>query len=120
MNIGFIGLGQMGSAMATNLVKAGHDVTVFNRSAGKSRSLLALGAHEATDVAGACGGDVVITMLANHTAVADIAFARDGLIASLPKGAIHISMSTISPALSRRLAQAHLQIEQRYVAAPVF
>ena len=120
MKIGFIGMGHMGSAMAANLVKAGHNVTVFNRTPGKSRSLLELGAHEATDVAGVCRAEVVITMLANDTAVADIAFAGDGLIANLPKSAIHISMSTISPALSRRLAQAHLQAEQRYVAAPVF
>jgi 3-hydroxyisobutyrate dehydrogenase-like beta-hydroxyacid dehydrogenase len=120
MKTGFIGLGHMGSAMASNLVKAGHDVTVFNRSPGRSHSLVALGAHEATDIAGACRGEVVITMLADDNAVADIALANDGLIANLPKGAIHISMSTISVALSRRLAQAHTQSGQRYVAAPVF
>jgi 3-hydroxyisobutyrate dehydrogenase-like beta-hydroxyacid dehydrogenase len=120
MKIGFIGLGQMGSAMARNLIKAGHDVTVFNRSAGKSGPLLELGAHEATDIAGASQGEAVITMLADDSAVADIAFANDGLIANLSKGAIHISMSTISVALSSRLAQVHAQASQRYVAAPVF
>jgi 3-hydroxyisobutyrate dehydrogenase-like beta-hydroxyacid dehydrogenase len=120
MKIGFIGLGHMGSAMATNLLKAGHEVTVFNRSPGKSRALVELGAREATDVAGVCRAEVVVTMLANDTAVADIAFASDGLVANLPRGAIHISMSTISLTLSRRLAQTHLQAEQRYVAAPVF
>jgi 3-hydroxyisobutyrate dehydrogenase-like beta-hydroxyacid dehydrogenase len=120
MKIGFIGLGHMGSAMASNLLKAGQDVTVFNRSPGRSRSLVELGAHEATDVAGVCHGEVVITMLTDDAAVAAIALAQDGLIATLPKGAIHISMSTISVALSRRLAQAHLEAGQRYVAAPVF
>ena len=120
MKTGFIGLGHMGSAMASNLVTAGHDVTVFNRSPGRSRPLVALGAHQATDIAGACHGEVVITMLADDTAVADIAFANDGLIASLAKGAIHVSMSTISVALSERLAQAHAQAGQRFVAAPVF
>jgi len=119
MDLGFIGLGHMGSAMARNLLKAGHDVTVFNRSPGKANSLVALGAHEARLIADACRGEVVITMLANDTAVSDIAFASDGLIATLPKHAIHISMSTISPALSRRLAQAHLHAGQRYLAAPV-
>jgi 3-hydroxyisobutyrate dehydrogenase-like beta-hydroxyacid dehydrogenase len=120
MKIGFIGLGHMGAAMAANLVRAGHDVTVFNRSPGRSNSLIALGAHEATSIAGACNGEAVITMLADDAAASDIALGDGGLIAHLPKGAIHLSMSTISVALSKRLAQAHAQAGQRYVAAPVF
>jgi 3-hydroxyisobutyrate dehydrogenase-like beta-hydroxyacid dehydrogenase len=119
MKIGFIGLGHMGSAMAKNLVIAGHDVTVFNRTPGRSSALVQLGAHAAADVASASDSEVVITMLADDSAVADIAFAHDGLIANLPKGAIHISMSSVSVDLSRHLAQAHLQAGQRYVAAPV-
>jgi 3-hydroxyisobutyrate dehydrogenase-like beta-hydroxyacid dehydrogenase len=110
----------MGAAMAANLIKAGHDVSVFNRSPGKSGALLKLGAHEATNLAGVCGGDVVITMLADDDAASDVAFAVTGLIAHLPKGAIHLSMSTISVALSKRLTEAHAQAGQRYVAAPVF
>lgn len=120
MKVGFIGLGHMGAAMAANLIKAGHDVSVFNRSPGKSGALLELGAHEAINLAGVCGGDVVITMLADDEAASDVAFAVAGLIAHLPKGAIHLSMSTISVALSKRLTQAHAQAGQRYVAAPVF
>jgi 3-hydroxyisobutyrate dehydrogenase-like beta-hydroxyacid dehydrogenase len=120
MKLGFIGLGHMGTSMATNLVKAGHDVSVFNRSPGKSSSLIKLGAREAADLAGACNGEVVITMLADDDAVSGIDFGEEGLIAHLPKGAIHLSMSTISVALSNRLAQAHAQAGQRYVAAPVF
>jgi 3-hydroxyisobutyrate dehydrogenase-like beta-hydroxyacid dehydrogenase len=120
MKVGFIGLGHMGAAMAANLVKAGHDVSVFNRSPGKSGALGRLGAHQAINLAGVCGGDVVITMLADDGAASDIAFGVDGLIAHLPKGAIHLSMSTISVPLSKRLAEAHTQAEQRYVAAPVF
>jgi 3-hydroxyisobutyrate dehydrogenase-like beta-hydroxyacid dehydrogenase len=120
MKLGFIGLGRMGAAMAANLVKAGHDVSVFNRSPGKGSSLVELGAHEAVDVAGACGGNVVITMLADDDAASDIALRQGGLIDSLPKGAIHLSMSTISVALSKRLTQAHAKAGQRYVAAPVF
>ena len=89
MKIGFIGLGRMGAAMASNLVKAGHEVTVFNRSSDKRRALVQLGAHEATDVAGACHGEAVITMLADDAALTDIALGDGGLITSLPKGAIH-------------------------------
>ena len=120
MKLGFIGLGRMGTAMATNLVKAGHEVTVFNRSRGKSSSLIMLGAHEAADLAEACGGEVVITMLADDEAASAIALGRGGIVDHLPKGAIHLSMSTISVALSKRLAQAHAAAGQRYVAAPVF
>jgi 3-hydroxyisobutyrate dehydrogenase-like beta-hydroxyacid dehydrogenase len=120
MKTGFIGLGRMGSAMATNLVKAGHDVTVYNRSAQKRRELVELGAQEATRVADACRGYAVITMLADDTAVADVTFGEGGILQSLRTDAIHISMSTISVALSRRLAQAHAEAGQHFVAAPVF
>jgi 3-hydroxyisobutyrate dehydrogenase-like beta-hydroxyacid dehydrogenase len=120
MKIGFIGLGRMGAGMAANLAKAGHDITVFNRSPGRSGSLIKLGAHEAASVAGVCEGEAVITMLADDDAASDIALGDGGLIAHLPKDAIHLSMSTISVALSKRLAQAHAKAGQRYVAAPVF
>src|SRR5713101_2925975 len=120
MKTGFIGLGRMGSAMAANLVKAGHDVTVFNRDPEKSRSLLELGAHQATSIADACNGEAVITMLADDTAVTDIALADGGIVGKLRQGAIHISMSTISVGLSKELARAHAKAGQRFVAAPVF
>src|SRR5271156_2381188 len=119
MKTGFIGLGHMGSAMAKNLVKAGHDVTVFNRTPGRSSALLALGAHEATSVADACRSEVVITMLSDDTAVADVAFASDGLVANLSKRAIHVSMSSIRVEFSKRLAQAPAKAGQAYVPAPV-
>ncbi len=120
MKTGFIGLGRMGSAMAANLVKAGHDVTVFNRNPEKSSALLELGAHQATSIAGACNGEAVITMLADDTAVTDIALADGGIVGKLRPGAIHISMSTISVGLSQELARAHAKAGQRFVAAPVF
>jgi 3-hydroxyisobutyrate dehydrogenase-like beta-hydroxyacid dehydrogenase len=120
MRLGFVGLGRMGSAMAANLLKAGHEVTVFNRTPAKSSALIALGAHEAAELAAACRGEVVISMLADDEAASHIALGSAGIVASLPKGAIHLSMSTISVAMSRRLAQAHAQSGQRYVAAPVF
>jgi len=110
----------MGSAMAANLVKAGHDVTVFNRSPEKIRPLHDLGADQATSIAGACTGDAVITMLADDAAVAQATLTDDGIVKTLRQGAIHISMSTISVALSKELAQAHARAGQRFVAAPVF
>jgi 3-hydroxyisobutyrate dehydrogenase-like beta-hydroxyacid dehydrogenase len=106
--------------MAANLVKAGHDVTVFNRNPDKSRPLIELGAHQATSIAGACDGEAVITMLADDAAAARIVLADDGIVGKLRRGAIHISMSTISVALSKDLAQAHARAGQRFVAAPVF
>jgi 3-hydroxyisobutyrate dehydrogenase-like beta-hydroxyacid dehydrogenase len=120
MKIGFIGLGRMGAAMAANLVKAGHDVSIFNRTPGRSVALIELGAHEAADVAGVCDGEAVITMLADDDAATAIALGEEGILARLRKDAIHLSMSTISVALSKRLARAHAQAGQRYAAAPVF
>jgi len=120
MKVGFIGLGQMGAAMAANLLRASHDVTVFNRTPGKSGALIDLGAHEAANVAGVCDAEVVITMLADDDAASAVALGEGGLVAQLRTGAIHLSMSTISVALSKRLAQAHAQAGQRYAAAPVF
>ncbi len=120
MKVGFIGLGRMGAGMATNLVKAGHEVTVFNRSRAKTDDLVARGATAAATVAAACQGEVVMTMLANDEAVDSVVYGDGGVLASLAQGAIHISASTISVALSRRLSDSHTARGQRYVAAPVF
>jgi 3-hydroxyisobutyrate dehydrogenase-like beta-hydroxyacid dehydrogenase len=120
MKIGFIGLGQMGSAMAANLLKAGHEITLFNRSPEKLRPLIELGAHAAAGIADACHGELVVTMLADDTAVADVAFKKGGIVNVLPKDAIHLSMSTISVALSKRLTEVHARAAQQFVAAPVF
>ena len=120
MDIGFIGLGRMGYGMAANLVKAGHTVTVYNRTAAKADELVRQGARLAGNVAEACGGEVVITMLADDAAVDETVFGEHGVLASLAPGATHISSSTISVNLSRRLAAAHGAAEQHYVAAPVF
>ena len=119
MRIGFIGLGHMGSGMAGRLLGAGHELTVYNRSPGKTDELAARGANVAVTIADTCQGDVVFTMLWNNSAVEAVAFAADGIVASLPKGAIHVSSSTISVALSDRLAKAHRDAGQRYVAATV-
>jgi 3-hydroxyisobutyrate dehydrogenase-like beta-hydroxyacid dehydrogenase len=120
MKVGFVGLGQMGSAIAANLVKAGHEVTVYNRSAGKADPLVKLGARKAAQLADACRGEAVITMLADDNAVSDTVWGDGKLLATLPQRAIHVSMSTISVALSKRLTEAHADAGQRYIAAPVF
>jgi 3-hydroxyisobutyrate dehydrogenase-like beta-hydroxyacid dehydrogenase len=120
MKTGFVGLGHMGAAMAANLVKAGHDLTVYNRTASKAEPLVALGAKLAKTAGEAARGDAVITMLADDQAVEDATFGVQGIIASLPKGALHISCSTISVALSDHLTEAHAKAGQRFIAAPVF
>lgn len=120
MKVGFIGLGHMGAAMAANLIKAGHELTVYNRTPEKTRPLVAAGARVAKTVTEACQGDAVMTMLANDEAVENVVLGREGIVASLKPGALHISSSTISVALSQRLSQEHSQHGQRYVAAPVF
>jgi 3-hydroxyisobutyrate dehydrogenase-like beta-hydroxyacid dehydrogenase len=121
MKLGFIGLGHMGAAMAANLVKAGHDVSVFNRTPARARPLIELGAHEAASVGAACDAkEAVITMLADDDAASEIALGEGGLVAHLSQGSIHLSMSSISVALSERLARVHAQAGQRYIAAPVF
>lgn len=120
MKIGFIGLGNMGAAMAANLLKAGHEVTAYNRSPGKVAALAAQGARPAASVADACQGDVVVTMLANDDAVRAVTFGDDGILASLPEGAVHVSSSTVSTALAEHLTEAHATAGQGFVAAPVF
>jgi len=120
MQIGFIGLGRMGAGMAANLLKAGLQVTVYNRSADKVHALVQQGATAAARVADACRGAVVITMLADDPALESVVFGGDGILASLRSAAVHVSMSTISVALSERLAAAHSSAGQRFVAAPVF
>src|ERR1700689_1410975 len=120
MKLGFIGLGRMGAGMAANLLKAGHEVTVYNRSSGKAQALSALGARVATRVAEACHAEAIITMLANDDAVQSVVFDDGGILASAATGTVHISMSTIGVGLSARLAAAHAGATQRYIAAPVF
>jgi 3-hydroxyisobutyrate dehydrogenase-like beta-hydroxyacid dehydrogenase len=119
MKVGFIGLGHMGAGMAANLLKAGHDVTVYNRTRSKVEALVAQGARAAASVSNACRGDAVLTMLADDGAVESVVFSGSGIIDSLPAGAIHISSSTISVALSERLEAAHAKAGQLFVVAPV-
>ena len=120
LNVGFIGLGHMGSGMAANLIKAGHRVTVYNRTPGKAEPLVARGAKVAASIAAACRGDALMTMLANDEAVESVVLGHDGVVANLAPGALHVSSSTISVGLSERLTEEHAKKSQRFVAAPVF
>ena len=123
MKVGFIGLGNMGRGMARNLIKAGHIMTVYNRTRSHAEELHKDGASVAPTPAEACHGDAVITMLADDNAVEQIAFGTKefaGIVNALDANAIHISMSTIGVALSDRLDEAHKSKGSAYVAAPVF
>jgi 3-hydroxyisobutyrate dehydrogenase-like beta-hydroxyacid dehydrogenase len=123
--IGFVGLGRMGRAMAANLVAAGHKVIAYVRRPEQIAQLEALGLHATTDIADVFDCEIVITMLPDDDAVREIVFGRqedhaDGLAIGMQPGAIHISMSTISPGMASRLANQHARCGQSYVAAPVF
>ena len=121
MNLAFLGLGNMGLPMARNLHRAGHALTVWNRTASKAEELLAAGVTEAITIADAVSSaDIAITMMADDHAVSSVALGSDGIAAHLPQGSIHISMSTISVALSQQLTAEHDRRDQRYVSAPVF
>jgi 3-hydroxyisobutyrate dehydrogenase-like beta-hydroxyacid dehydrogenase len=121
MKIGFIGLGRMGSGMARNLLRAGNGVIVFNRSREKAEALVADGARVANTPGEVCGeAEAVMTMLADDHAVEQVVFGENGIAAALPEGAVHISCSTISIAMARRLAAEHDRRGQRYLSAPVF
>ncbi|MDB5721682.1 MAG: 6-phosphogluconate dehydrogenase [Alphaproteobacteria bacterium] len=118
MKIGYIGLGNMGSAIALNLVKAGHEVASWNRSPGKDEALVAAGARRAASPRdAAAGAELVMTMLADDRAVEAVTFGEDGILAAAGD-AIHVSMSTIGVACAERLTEAHGP--GRFVSAPVF
>jgi 3-hydroxyisobutyrate dehydrogenase-like beta-hydroxyacid dehydrogenase len=120
MKVGLIGLGNMGSGMASSLLKGGHDVTVYNRTPSKAQALVGQGARYAAQVADACRGEAVITMLADDVAVESVVFGDAGVIKNLARGAIHISSSTISVTLSEKMAAEHAASGQWFVSAPVF
>ena len=121
MKVGFIGLGAMGSGMARNLIKAGQNVTVYNRTRSRADELKPDGAIVADTAAqAASGAEAVFTMLADDHALEEITFGAGKLLESLPAGSVHLSASTISVRLSRRLTAAHRERGQHYLAAPVF
>jgi 3-hydroxyisobutyrate dehydrogenase-like beta-hydroxyacid dehydrogenase len=120
MELGVIGLGRMGGAIARRLIAAGHPVKVYNRTRSRAEALKTEGAVIADSPADASSGEAVITMLADDPAVEAVVFGPHGVVQGLGKDQVHISMSTITVALSERLAVTHLGAGQCYLAAPVF
>jgi 3-hydroxyisobutyrate dehydrogenase-like beta-hydroxyacid dehydrogenase len=121
MRIGFLGLGQMGAAIAANLVRAGHTVQVWNRSPAKAAPLVDLGAQLAASPRAAAGGaEVVLTMVADDAALSAVLDGDQGLYAGLAPGALHISLSTIAVATADGVAAAHAARAQLFLSAPVF
>jgi 3-hydroxyisobutyrate dehydrogenase-like beta-hydroxyacid dehydrogenase len=120
MEVALIGLGKMGTGIAKSLLRAGHRVTLFNRTQSRAEALRADGATVATSVAEACRNEVVFTMVADDAALEGFVFGEAGILASLVRGTAHVSLSTISVALSDRLTAEHAKAGQGYLAAPVF
>jgi 3-hydroxyisobutyrate dehydrogenase-like beta-hydroxyacid dehydrogenase len=121
MKIGFLGLGNMGTPIALRLIAAGHELSVWNRTEGRTKPLLHEGAIAAATPAEAeLGADAVITMLFDDAAYEEVLFGANGLVEALSPGALHISCSTISVALSQRLAAEYAKRNIDFVAAPVF
>ena len=118
--IGFIGLGQLGLPMATNLLTAGYALRVYNRTASKADSLVARGAHQATRPADAVtNGGIVATIVWDDAALESVV-TSDGFLKQLGSGGIHLSMSTVLPETSKKLAAMHAQYDCAYVEAPIF
>jgi 3-hydroxyisobutyrate dehydrogenase-like beta-hydroxyacid dehydrogenase len=118
MDVGFIGLGTMGRAMAANLLKAGHHVRVWNRSQEPVQALVGQGAQACRRPDETFQASVVISMLADDDAIR--AVLQDDVLSRAPRSAIHVNMATISVALAKELTQVHVERGLRYVAAPVF
>ncbi len=120
MLVGFVGLGGMGRAMVGALLRAGHEVVAWNRTRERAEDLRKDGASVAGTPAEAARAGVVISMLADDQAVATVVGGADGIRAGLPRGGLHVSMSTLAPETIEHLAQEHAEAGQALVAAPVF
>ena len=120
MKVGFIGLGKMGQGMTRRILSGGHDLIVYNRTREKAADLAGAGAAIAASIANACKErEVVITMVADDTAVKEVALGSGGIRDSLAPGAIHLCMGTHSVAAVQALSAAHVQADQKMVSAPV-
>jgi 3-hydroxyisobutyrate dehydrogenase len=119
-SIGFIGLGTMGAPMASNLLRAGYPVTVYNRTASKAAPLTELGATvAASPKEAAAGADVVITMVSNDDSIIEVYEGDNGVLAGIRSGTTVIDCSTISPALVQRLAKQIAALGSSFLDAPV-
>jgi 3-hydroxyisobutyrate dehydrogenase-like beta-hydroxyacid dehydrogenase len=120
MDLGFVGLGAMGLGMARVLLKAGHRLTVWNRTRERATPLEREGAAVAERPADAARAGVVLSMLADDRAVEEVTLGPDGILAGLPEGGVHVSMSTIGPDAVEALARRHAEGRRGFVSAPVF
>ena len=120
MNIGFIGIGRMAAGMVRNLLKAGHQVQVYNRTRSKAEALADDGAVVVDLIAETCANELVISMLADDRALEEVVFGAENFIGAMPAGGVHVSMATISEAMGRRLTETHPDAGRGYVSAPVF
>jgi 3-hydroxyisobutyrate dehydrogenase-like beta-hydroxyacid dehydrogenase len=120
MEAALIGLGKMGTGIAKSLLRAGHRVAVYNRTPSRAEALRADGAIVSASVSEACRSGIVLTMVADDAALEGLVFGEGGILASLPRGGVHLSLSTISVALSDRLSSEHAKAGQGFLAAPVF
>lgn len=120
MKVGVVGLGTMGAPMARHLIEAGHEVTVFNRTAAKAAPLVAAGAsHGASPAAVAEGADAVLTCVSDDPDLEQVVFGADGVSSSLPAGAVLVDSSTASPTLARSIASRLAADGRLFVDAPV-
>lgn len=119
MKVGFIGLGQMGQAMAGRLLEAGHELTVHNRSSAAAEALRAKGARVAVQPIQALDAEIVVTMLADDAAVEAVWITPD-LVGRMPSSCIHLNMASVSLATGKRLTALHAAAGSFYVSAPVF
>ncbi len=120
MEAGFVGLGSMGQPMARNLLQAGHRVSVWNRSRARAEALAGSGAALATTPAQAAQSGVVMTMVADDHALEAVTLGPEGVLAGLPAGGVHVSMSTVGTEAVERLARAHEEAGRILISAPVF
>lgn len=123
--IGFVGLGHMGTPMAANLAAAGYRVRAYVRRADQMDNLVALGLKPTTDITDLFNCEIVISMLPDDAAVRDVVLGREeldiaGLASGMKRDAVHLSMSTISTSTASQLAREHARRGQSYIAAPVF
>jgi 3-hydroxyisobutyrate dehydrogenase-like beta-hydroxyacid dehydrogenase len=119
MNIGFVGLGKMGRAIAARLLAAGHHVRVWNRSPEPVKELVAKGAEAAVAPADVVRADILLSMLANDAAVRSV-FIDQGVLNAAPAGLLHLNLATVSVAFAKELAAEHRTWNLGYLAAPVF
>ena len=119
--IAYLGLGIMGSGMATNLLKAGYDLSVWNRSLESCKPLVEQGATQAQTPAQAVeNAEAILYSLSNDNAVEEVVFGKDGILSNVRSGQIAIDMSTVHPDTSRREAAAYAEKQVEFLDAPVF